>query len=413
MNFEQLLKENETVLETYLKYRVSSFADREDLLQETCLKAYEKFPDLKDTSCFKPWLISIARNKVNDFYRLKAKEDLVVLDEDFPTVSMQRSINEKVYETIRALSKADQKLLKLFYWQDYSLKEISDLLHIPEGTVKSRLYQARKHFKERYPKEDKMKKTKMPKVLPEYTITEIKEEPFEVLWKELMGWFLIPEMGNHLEFGIYDFPDRECSESFDLSCDGRAEVHGLQGVRVHAIESSKDGRQMKREFIAQLTDSHCRYLAESHEEDGVQKFYTFLDGEAFLDNWGFGEENIGNEIHLKHKGRIRKEGNIVTVNSDREVMDVVGRYKVSINGKAYDTICLMDIGVYDNNTYTEQYIDRNGRTVLWRRFNHKNRRWLFDGFEDLPEEVLEKNEKIVVNGTVCYHWYDCITDYIL
>lgn len=413
MDFEQLLKENKVILETYLKYRVSSYADREDLLQEICLKAYEKFSDLKQESSFKAWLITIARNRINDFYRQKAKEEFVVLEEDFPAVSIQRSVNEKVYDTLYSLPEKEQQLLKLFYWQDYSLKEISRQWGIPEGTIKSRLYQARKHFKERYPKEEKMKTVRIPEILPDYTITEIKDEPFEVLWVELMGWFLIPKEGNHLTFGIYDFPDRSCSEYFDLYCQGKAEIHGLQGVKVYATETSKDGKEIKREFIAQLTDTHCRYLAESHEENGVQKYYTFLDGDVFLNNWGFGEENIGNETHLKQKGKITRKGNSITVDSDREVMDVVGRYKVSINGKAYDTICLMDIGLYDENTYSEQYIDRNGRTVLWRRFNRKNQRWLFDGFEELPEEKLEKNEKIIVNGTICYHWYDCITDYIL
>ena len=73
----------------------------------------------------------------------------------------------------------------------------------------------------------------------------------------------------------------------------------------------------------------------------------------------------------------------------------------------------MDVCTYDEFTVSEQYIDRNGRTVLWRRFNKKNQRWLFDGFESADESKLKDNEKLVVNGEECLHWYDCITDYIL
>ena len=413
MEFETLLKENKTAIEVYVKYRVSSYADQQDLLQEICLQAYQKFPELKNEASFKPWLISIARNKINDYYRRKAKENEVVLNEDLPFVSLQRSFNEKVYATLKLLSESDKEILILFYWKEYSIKEIADLLRVPEGTVKSRLYNARKHFKNRYPKEEKMKTKKMPEILPEYRITKIDDEPFEVVWEELMGWFLIPKEGNRLRFGIYDFPSRNCSETIEMNCQGKAEVHGLRGVKVFAQECDVRGNIIERRFVAQLSDTHCRFLSESHEEEGITKYFTFLDGDAFLNNWGFGPDNIGNPIHLKQKGKITKEGNRVTVNESQEVMDVVGRYKISINGKAYDTTCLMDIGVYDDEICSEQYIDKSGKTVLWRRFNRGNKRWLFDGFETIENEKLKGNEKLYINNKVCYHWYDCITDYVL
>ena len=62
----------------------------------------------------------------------------------------------------------------------------------------------------------------------------------------------------------------------------------------------------ERTFIAQLTDTHCRVLAESHVEDGVRKCYTFLDGDAFLNNWGFGEDNCGSEVAVSQKGILKR-----------------------------------------------------------------------------------------------------------
>ena len=398
----------------FRSYRVSSQADRDDLLQEISVRAYEKFSDLKKETSFKPWLIRIARNRINDYYRRQQKEEWVVLTEDVPAVSIQRTVDERVHETLKQLPEKERQILKKYYWEELSIEEIAQILNIPQGTVKSRLHHARRHFRERYPKkEENMTKNPLPEFIPDYTITKLEEEPFEVLWEELMGWFLIPKEGNHLFFGVYDYPQKRCSEYFELSCAGKAEVHGLKGVRVHAKETDTRGNVINREFIAQLNETHCRYLAEAHQEDGVQKFFTFLDGEAFLNNWGFGEENIGNETHLKAKGLICRKGNEVITANEKEVMDVVGRYKVSINGRAYDTVCLMDIGAYDENTVSEQYIDRSGKTVLWRRFNTRNIRWLFDGFEEVPEEQLKDNEKILVNGKECIHWYDCITDYVL
>ncbi|MBQ6478957.1 MAG: RNA polymerase sigma factor [Erysipelotrichaceae bacterium] len=411
MHFEELLEKYRSNVEAYVKYKVSLVSDREDLLQEIYLNAYENFDSLKSEEAFKAWILAIARNKVNDYYRTAARDISVPLEEDIPVVSIHRTIDDTVRETLRSLSLSDRQILYLFYWDEFSLKEISARLKLPEGTVKSRLYYARKHFKERYPKEETMNK-KLPEIMPEYTITEKNEKPFETLWEELMGWFLIPKEGNRIAWAIYDFPERKRSETYELRCKGKAEIHGLQGVTVEAIESY-DRKKIKRHFIAQLTETHCRYLAERHEEDGVMKYYTFLDGNVFLNNWGFGPDNIGNETHLKQKGLIKRSGNIITTADGEEVMDLVGRYDVTINGKTYDTVCLMDVCTYDEYTVSEQYIDRSGHTVLWRRFNRKNRRWLFDGFESADETKLQGNEKLIVNGEECMHWYDCITEYIL
>lgn len=410
--FEELLKEYGKSAETYVKYKVSVKEDAEDILQETYVQAFNSLSSLKNEESFRPWLISIARNKVNDYYRRKAEVTEVPFDDAvIQYVTVNRPVNTSVSDTMKKLSDEERELLHLYYWEDMSVKDIARELDIPEGTVKSRLHKARKNFEKKYPKEELSMK-RLPEKIFDYTITKTDEKPFETKWNELMGWFLVPEEGNSIRWGIYDYPERTLTIQYDMKCNGKAEIHGITGVKITAIE--KEGREkLERKFVAQLTDTHCRYLVESHEEDGVEKVFTFLDGEAFLNNWGFGTDNIGNETNLKRKGQIQREGNVVTSPANKEAMDVVGRYEVTINGKTYDTVCLMDIGVYDENTITEQYIDRNGRTVLWRRFNNNNQRWNFDHFEDISEEELKGNEFIIVNGRTCYHWYDCITDYIL
>ena len=168
---------------------------------------------------------------------------------------------------------------------------------------------------------------------------------------------------------------------------------------------------MERRFVAQLTETHSRYLAESHMEGGVRKCHTFLDGEAFLNNWGFGPENIGNETNLRRKGLIHREVNRIAVALKGEVLDVVGRYAVTINGKRHDTVCVMDIELYNEAVVSEQYIDKNGKTVLWRRFNKND--WANNRYGKLWTEILPDNETYIVNGEIYVHWYDCITDYIL
>ena len=411
-DFEELLREYGSSAEAYVKYKVSVREDAEDILQDTYVRAFTAFPELKKEESFRSWLISIARNRVNDYYRKKAEVLEIPFDETVTQfVTVNRSVNVHVYDTLDRLESDEKKILYLYYWEDMSVKDIAAKLNVPEGTVKSRLHKARKSFENKYPKEE-LKMKKLPEKIFDYSIKQIDEEPFEVKWEELMGWFLIPREGNEVRFGIYDFPEKTLTEQIDMKCTGKAQVHGLNGVKIDAVE--KQGRQKtERKFVAQLTDTHCRYLAESHMKDDVELLFTFLDGDAFLNNWGFGPENIGNETDLKRKGLVNREGDVVTCDDEERVMDVVGRYEVTINGKTYDTVCMMDIGTYDENSITEQYIDRNGRTVLWRRFNKDNWRWNYDHFEEILDEKLKNNESITVNGRTCYHWYDCITDYIL
>ena len=92
-------------------------------------------------------------------------------------------------------------------------------------------------------------------------------------------------------------------------------------------------------------------------------------------------------------------------------MDIVGRYTVTIGGKNYDAVCVMDIETYDCGVVSEQFLDKNGKTILWRRFNRDD--WAIDRYKKLWSEQLPENDRLTVNGTTYVHWYDCITDYIL
>ena len=118
------------------------------------------------------------------------------------------------------------------------------------------------------------------------------------------------------------------------------------------------------------------------------------------------------KAYVSRKGMILRDGNAITTPPVREVLDVVGRYAVTINGKWYDTVCVMDVELYNEAVVSEQYIDQNGRTVLWRRFNRDD--WAIDRFGGKPwSEKLPDNERLTINGETYVHWYDCISDYIL
>ncbi|MGM9635814.1 MAG: RNA polymerase sigma factor [Candidatus Avispirillum sp.] len=420
--FEKLLNAERISVERFVRFRLNSKEDADDVLQEVYFTACRRFPQLKNKDSFKAWIISIARNKCNDYFRRKAKRLEIPID-----ILTEKELSDgrcgvsEVYtvkETLSLLGDRDKQILYLYFWKELPQAEIAKRLNIPIGTVKSRLHTAKRNFKDKYPYRTRKTKgencmKKLPEFIPKYKIEESHKAPFSVKWEELMGWFLVPKPGEKLSWGMYDIPSRKCSCVYDMKVTGKAMVHGIEGVELTARESSCSDKDhvINRTFVAQLTDTHCRYLATIRNDGDVRNYITFLDGEEFIPNWGFGEDNCGNETNLSPKGDIHRSGAVVTCADKDFLLDIAGRYTVTIGNKSYDTVCVMDIETYDVGVVSEQFLDKNGRTVLWRRFNRDD--WAIDRYKKKWSEQLPDNERLTVNGVTYVHWYDCITDYIL
>lgn len=174
---------------------------------------------------------------------------------------------------------------------------------------------------------------KLPEILPEYRIQKSEQEPFPVVWEELWGLFIIPREGERLTWARYDPDTRKCVEWSEMAVLGKAQVHGVEGVEIREDRHNhfgpgKDDR--KHYYVAQLTDTHCRILAEIYLRDGVRKYLTFLDGDPFLVEWGYGENNCGREIHGLPEGRIAEQDGRLTAENTEQLWDLVGRYSVSL-----------------------------------------------------------------------------------
>lgn len=422
--FENLLESVKTPVERFIRFRIHSQTDADDILQEVLLSAYLKFSQLKTEDSFKAWIISIARNKCNDYFRKKAVQHEIpieaLIERKLAYSRHGISTVTAVRDTLDLLGEKDKQILYLFYWKELPQTEIAKTLNIPLGTVKSRLHTAKQNFKQNYPYHPHTVKgeyymKKLPEFIPEYTIKVSTEAPFAVKWEELWGLFIIPKLGEKLNWGLYETDTRKCSEWGEMEVVGKAMVHDIEGVEIREYRHNhwSDGKDdADHYYIAQLTDTHCRILAENYVRDGIRKYLTFLDGDNFVAEWGYGENNCGKETNLSVKGKIiEKDAQIVAQNTD-QLCDIVGRYIVTMNGKEYDTVRVVSLdSYYGEYVCCEQYIDANGRTVLWRRFNRND--WNIDKYEKPWSEQLPNNETLTINGETYVHWYDCITDYIL
>lgn len=416
--FEKLLQENFLPLERYVKYKINNKHDAEDIIQNVCLTATMRFDTLKNPSAFKAWLIGIASHKCNDYYRRKAKDMYISLDvlSESALRTGRCGITEEsvVRDTLDTLGDKEKQILYLYYFKNLSQEDISKRLSVPIGTVKSRLHYAKEKFKTHYPykiasKGEKIMK-KFPQYLPEYKIEKSHLAPFDIVHEELPGMFIIPRIGETISFGMYDMPERKQNGVYELSVNGRIVLHGIEGVTIQK-HYKDDFTEEKSIAFAQLTDTHCRYLGGVFtDQNGVQKYSTFLDSD-FHDDYGIGEDNSGFPTHRTAEGKIVETHAGLHLSVKDDISDIVGRFTVTINNVSYDTVRLID---YQNSQkggmLCEHYLDKNGRAILWRRFNHND--WAFERYGKMWTEMLPENETLTVNGETYVHWYDCVTDYI-
>lgn len=117
-----------------------------DAIQETLISAYEKFGTLKNVEYFNTWITRILINKCYDILRNNKKISYINKEMEVETNTSYYDIykSESLVERVLNLIDSDLKLVSvLYYYDEYSVKEISEILNIPEGTVKSRLSRAR------------------------------------------------------------------------------------------------------------------------------------------------------------------------------------------------------------------------------------------------------------------------------
>lgn len=116
-----------------------------DAIQETLINAYKSLNTLKNNEYFSTWIMKILINKCYDIIRKNKK--IINIDEK---IKIEQDMYYEMYsqesELEVVLNKIDKDLKMvtvLYYYDDLSVSEISEVLNIPEGTVKSRLSRAR------------------------------------------------------------------------------------------------------------------------------------------------------------------------------------------------------------------------------------------------------------------------------
>ena len=121
--------------------------DALDCIQEAILQAYISIKDLRQDEYFKTWLIKILKNKCNAL--LKKNKKILNLDVSITeNDKVEQSEKLELKDSINNLDSDLKIIVILYYYEDMSIKDISESLNIPQGTIKSRLSRARSKLKE-------------------------------------------------------------------------------------------------------------------------------------------------------------------------------------------------------------------------------------------------------------------------
>ena len=96
---------------------MSPRADSEDIIQEVFLKGFQRFHQLSSQDSFKAWMLTIARNEVNEYFRSRPNETSLETVEDWQQAhdSHDRYGTDMVRETMNALADKDREILYLYY----------------------------------------------------------------------------------------------------------------------------------------------------------------------------------------------------------------------------------------------------------------------------------------------------------
>lgn len=168
--FETLVRKYERFVSTCVYRIVQNTHDTMDVSQEVFLKMYKGISSFKAESSFSSWLYMIARNCAYDFLR-KQKVTSISLDstdEDGKTIDVADTSrksnpedtyisNEKhalVWKAIDSLSEEHKEILVMRDISGMSYEDISKILNLEQGTVKSRLFRARESLRKNLEKEN-------------------------------------------------------------------------------------------------------------------------------------------------------------------------------------------------------------------------------------------------------------------
>ena len=149
-NLGRLILESERQMYLTAKTILHNDQDCGDAIQEAIVKAFQKIDTLRQEKYAKTWLMRIL---INECYSLLRRESRYVSMEEIKEFSSGEAEEKRdysnLYSAVNSLKEELRMPVILYYGEDFSIREIAQILEITEGAVQKRLFRARMQLRDR------------------------------------------------------------------------------------------------------------------------------------------------------------------------------------------------------------------------------------------------------------------------
>lgn len=127
--------------------------DAEDVVQDTFIQYYSLKKEFESEQHIRAWLIRVAINKAKNRNRTFWRRNKMSLEDYMETLTFETSESEDLFETVMHLPDKYRIVIHLFYYEDYTVREIAEILKLSESNVKVRLSRGRALLREKLQEE--------------------------------------------------------------------------------------------------------------------------------------------------------------------------------------------------------------------------------------------------------------------
>ena len=123
-------------------------SDAEDVVQDTFLQYYMTHINFDNEQHIRAWLLRVAINKAKNIQSSFWHRNGMPLDDFIETLSFETPETKELFEEVMKLPEKYRVVVHLFYYEDYSIKEIAKILRTTESNIKVRLSRGRAKLKD-------------------------------------------------------------------------------------------------------------------------------------------------------------------------------------------------------------------------------------------------------------------------
>lgn len=122
--------------------------DADDIVQETFIKLLKYKKNFESDEHARNWLIRVAINECNNMWNSSWHKKVTLTDEQKNEPVFSTNEKSELYELVMEMAPKYRQVVYLYYYEEFSVKEVANILRISETAVQTRLQRARRKLKE-------------------------------------------------------------------------------------------------------------------------------------------------------------------------------------------------------------------------------------------------------------------------